>query len=167
MDNKLKFKKGQAEMFGLLFIVVLITIALILVAQAEVNKKPSELKKNFEKSEIATNTINTLIKTRTQGCNELDLGELYTDCARNPINPRFICDDGSNSCQYAKIVTQEILSKTLDVWKKKYFLNMSNGKDDILILASSDACTWQDRKVEVVPLPLDPGTLTIEMWICG
>lgn len=167
MNLKNPPNRAQAEMFGLLFIVMLISIALILIAASEVNRKPSEIKKTFEKSEIATNTINTLIKTRTANCNNLDLGELYIDCARNPESPKVYCNNGQDSCTYARATTIYILTQTLDVWKKQYLINMSVGNDEIMSYGSGDLCPHIEREVETVPLPLNPGTLMIELWICG
>jgi hypothetical protein len=167
--QKTSSKLGQAEMFGLVFIVFLIAIALVLVIQSEINRKPTTLKQSFEKSEIATNTINTLIKTRTRDCNRLDIGDLYVDCAKSPESPKIFCETGESSCDYSARATKGILMETLEVWKKKYLLNVSvDGRQiERLSFMSEDFCPLQDRKVESVPLPLNPGTLTIEMWICG
>lgn len=173
-DKKNLEKKSQAEMFGLIFIVMLISIALLLVAQAEINRKPTDIKQDFERSELATNTINALLNTRTVGCNELDISDLLVDCAKNPENPEIRCEDGSTSCNFARDVTTVILANTLDAWNKKYYINMYrvNSEETIFEFASSDQepeqiCPAIDRKVASHPLPLYPGTLVIETWLCG
>jgi hypothetical protein len=164
--------KGQSEMFGLVFIVMLISVGLILVAQSEINKKPSDIKQNFEKSELATNTINTLIKTRTIGCNNQDLGDLYVDCGNNPSNPRIRCEDGTSSCDFARVTTDYIMRKTLGTWRKNYYFNATANDESIFVLTSGtvsldELCPATNRKVETVPLPLKSGTMMIELWICN
>ncbi|MFP4111394.1 MAG: hypothetical protein ACLFPQ_01085 [Candidatus Woesearchaeota archaeon] len=170
-----KSRKAQAEVFGLLFIVMLISVALVLVIKSELDNRPTEIRQSYQKSELASNTINAIINTRTRDCNDLDIGDLLVDCAKNPDDPRINCENGESSCLYASQTINLILEDTLRVWNRKYFINMSVNGDMIpdLMFASSDQqsvddlCPMQERKVDRHPLPLYPNTLVIETWICN
>ena len=75
-----KNKKSQAEIVGLVIIVLLITIGLLFVVKFVVLREPSDVKKTFVHSELASNMVKVLLETTTT-CKESSVKDLFQDCA--------------------------------------------------------------------------------------
>lgn len=156
-----KNKKSQAEIVGLVIIVLLITIGLLFVVKFVVLKEPSDVKKTFVHSELASNMINVLLKTTTE-CKGSSVTELFQDCA---AFKRITCG-GVDSCEKVNDTIGIILTNTLEEWNKQYeFRAYIPGKDPI---SSYGRCAQRaDRESKTYPIPTDMGTLFIKLDICS
>ena len=163
----MKTKKSQMEIMGLAMIIILISLAMLFVVSILL-KPSSDIKKTFTHKELASNTVNTLLPTTT-GCKDgLSVSDLLIDCAESGV----ICcssneqgDCIKNSCDYAEEVIGEILTNTLDVWKKEYELTIPR-LDNMKFGTSS--CSGE--KITSAPcciLPTDFGPMKITLDICG
>ena len=103
-------KKAQTEIMGLAIVVILIIIGMTFVIRFMLAKEPVDIKAEFTRAEIASNTLNTLLKTVSKDCNGLSMTELLQDCGQS----QSIFCNGQRSCIYVEEATQEIFSKTLD-----------------------------------------------------
>ncbi len=156
-------KKSQAEIVGLVIIVLLITVGLLFFVKFVVlNDSDSDPKKNYVDSELASNMINVLLKTTTD-CKKSSMTELFQDCAGFQ---RIECNDGMDSCSKIQQVSRNIFNNTLDEWKKQYnFKAYTVGGDTI---ENIDRCRPRsDRVSKTYPIPTDRGTLFITLDICS
>ena len=89
-------KKAQAEIIGLVIIVIMITMGMLFMAQFAIKEKPE--KKIFTRKGLAYSSMSAIMKT-TAWCLEinkpLSIGkELLEDCAKN-----YCCDLGEVGCE--------------------------------------------------------------------
>ena len=158
-----KNKKSQAEIVGLVIIVLLITIGLLFVVKFVVLREPSELKKGFVHSELASNMINVLLKTTTD-CKGSSVTELFQDCAA--FN-RIDCE-GIDSCDKVDETIEMIFSNSLEKWNKPYEFSAYLVGSKPIIEKSYGKCPRNiDRESKTYPIPTDRGTLFIQLDICG
>lgn len=160
-----KNKKSQAEIVGLVIIVLLITIGLLFVVKFVILREPSDIKKGFVHSELASNMINVLLKTTTD-CKKSSVTDLFKDCAA-PI-PKIDCNDDNipDSCEKVNETIEWILTRSLEKWKNQYeFKAYIPGNEPI---SSYGSCAKKsDRESTTYPIPTDWGTLFIKLDICG
>lgn len=165
MNKMKKNKKSQAEIVGLVIIVLLITIGLLFVVKFVVLREPSDLKKTFVHSELASNMVNVLLKTTTD-CKGSSVTELFQDCA---VFERIDCNDDNipDSCEKVNETIEWILTKSLENWNKQYeFRAYIPGNEPISSYGSCDEKA--DRESKTYPIPTDMGsTLFIKLDICG
>lgn len=107
--------KAQLEIIGLAIIVLLVGLGLLFAIQWTL-KKPVNTLATTKENRLASTFLQVLVNTNTD-CNQLAVKELLQDCALR--GGSITCITG-NSCDHARYVTQTIISKTLDVWRKKY-----------------------------------------------
>lgn len=158
-----KNKKSQAEIVGLVIIVLLITIGLLFVVKFVVLREPSELKKGFVHSELASNMINVLLKTTTD-CKGSSVTELFQDCAA--FN-RIDCE-GIDSCDKVDETIEMIFNNSLEKWNKPYEFSAYLVGSKPIIEKSYGKCPRNiDRESKTYPIPTDRGTLFIQLDICG
>ena len=156
-----KNKKSQAEIVGLVIIVLLITIGLLFVVKFVVLREPSDVKKTFVHSELASNMVKVLLETTTT-CKESSVKDLFQDCAAfKGIN----CEE-LDSCEMVNDTIGKILTNSLDKWNKQYeFRAYIPGNDPIL--AYDNCAPKADRESVTYPIPTDRGTLFIQLDICS
>jgi hypothetical protein len=155
-------KKSQAEIIGLVIIVLLITVGLLLYVKFVVFKPESDTKVDYIDSELASNMINVLLKTSTD-CKKSSMTELFQDCAGFK---RIDCDDDGtkDSCNKINEVSEEIFNNTLEKWKKPYsFKAYIIGGETI---DERGSCLG-DRTSRTYPIPTDRWTLYIKLDICS
>jgi hypothetical protein len=177
--NKNNYKKGQADIFGLVFIVLIVLVAIIFFIGTNLNKKSNDIKNSFDNDVLSLNTITNIMKTTAKDCNKLSLGDLFIDCAKNKNDKSklIVCNDGeatienSNSCDYAKYTTQIILENSLSSWGKVYQMKVSlDDNTEIFSYGSfneKNQCDLLDRNVKTSLLPLNPGFLKVELMMCN
>ncbi len=118
-------RKAQAEIIGLVIIVIMITMGMLFMAQFAIKENPE--KKIFTRKGLAYSSMSAIMKT-TVWCPEistsLSIGtELLEDCAKyyNDPDSGFICE-GLHSCDFLKEKIDLMLTATLGEWNKDYQL---------------------------------------------
>ena len=116
----MKSRKSQMEIMGLAIVVILITLIMLFVVRFVVLRQPAEYKKEFTQTELASNIINTLLKTNAPDCSDLTFTELFQDCAEGQS---VSCNsDVPNSCSYIEAKTNYILDNTLKTGSLVFFV---------------------------------------------
>jgi len=148
--------KGQAEMIGLVIIVVLITVGMLFMAQFAFKSDPE--KKIFTRKGLAYSTTSALMKTELE-CNDITGstgtikyleagGRLLDDCAKNfdyennAMPSDFQCD-GKHSCIFLEEQFAMMMNETLGVWGKNYEFKstlLSGTQGHQLIYVSNGGC---------------------------
>ncbi|MBI4143848.1 hypothetical protein HY486_01205 [Candidatus Woesearchaeota archaeon] len=120
-------KRSQTEIFGLAFIVILITMAVFFGLFFFIGKKPP-VQKGVE-SIMAANWLTTALNTNDPECQDTTLKELYTACIQAPNS--IICLGSSaqplnqNSCDRADALTEQMLDETFEKWNRQRYLTIS------------------------------------------
>ena len=157
----MKHKKTQMEIMGLAIVVILVSLGFLFVLKFNVLKKPAETHKDFIQSEMASNFLNSLLRTTSKDCYDLSFTEIFQDCGKESL---FTCENGKDTCNYIKDQTQELLSKTLDQWSIQYgftaYVNPNNPLVDLGL-----GCPGQ-KISKFFQLPLTTSTMVIRMDIC-
>ena len=155
-------KTAQMEILGLAIVIVLILVAVIFVVRLGF-EKPSKIRPSFINSQIASNMLNTFLRTSARDdCFQLTMTELLQDCAQG-IGIQ--CDNGDDSCKYANSTAKEIFEKTFDKWNMDYeFLAYTYIKMPLIRLG--ETCK-SDKKSELFPIPIRSRTMYVKMDICG
>ncbi|MBI3035510.1 hypothetical protein HYY71_04250 [Candidatus Woesearchaeota archaeon] len=158
----IKQKKSQMEILGLAIVVVLVLVATIFVVRFLVLKTPADYRKGFVSSEIASNTLNTFLRTAAKDCSQLTMTELFQDCAQAR---GIICDNGQDSCRYAESTARNVFEGTLDKWNMKYeFLAYTDIKQPLVKIGN--LCKAEKRS-KLFPIPISTATMFVKLDICG
>ena len=161
MKMKIKFKKSQMEILGLAIVVVLVLIATIFVVRFMVVKAPADYRKSFISAQLATNMLNSFLKTSAKDCSLLTMTELLQDCAQAKS---ITCDNEQDSCQYVEATAAAIFSKTLSKWKVKYRFLAYIDQQTPLIQAGTSCPGGQRSKP--FPIPITGETMYTQLDIC-
>lgn len=126
-------KKSQMELFGLAIVVVIVIVATLFLLVYFGSKKPSEARKSFVESELASNMLNTLInidfEDSAKNCAKIKMAEIIRFCGAGQAS-NYICGAGisaKDACQIAQGEIQTIFRGTIDLWtastgqKKNYY----------------------------------------------
>jgi len=155
-------KKAQMEILGLAIVVVLILVATIFVVRFLVIKAPTEYRKGFVSAELASNMLNTLLKTSAKDCSQLTMTELLQDCAQARS---IICDNGQDSCKFVESISKSMFEKTLDKWSMAYeFLAYTDMNQPLIRLGKR--CSAEKRS-KLFPIPISTATMYVKLDICG
>ena len=155
-------KKAQMEILGLAIVVVLILVATIFVVRFLVIKSPTEYRKGFVSAELASNMLNTFLKTAAKDCSQLTMTELLQDCAQARS---ITCDNGQESCQYAESTAKQIFGNTFDKWNTAYeFLAYTDVNRPLIKLGKP--CRAEKRS-KLFPVPISTATMYTKLDICG
>jgi hypothetical protein len=119
-------RKGQMEIMGLVFIVILVVMGLLLLLLFIGKGQPTL--KRFTESALAYNYLTTLGETRT-ACRDYAIDDLLRECAAGAA---FNCENGQDPCRYSEDTINEILSKTLTAWNRNYSLAVSTGDASLM-----------------------------------
>ncbi len=167
MDKMKKNKKSQAEIVGLVIIVLLITIGILFVVKFVILKEKPNTKTNFVHSELAYNMVNVMLKTTTD-CKKSSVTELFKDCAS--ISPRIDCDgDGiSDSCKKVNETIELILIDSLKKWRNQYEFRAYKPTDEEHPISSYGICAKRANVASATyPVAIDTGTLSVRLDICS
>ena len=155
-------KKSQMEILGLAIVVVLMLVAAVFVVRFLVVKAPTEYRKGFVSSEMASNMLSTLLKTAAKDCSQLTITELLQDCAQARS---IVCDNGQDSCRFVEAVAKEIFESTFDKWNMEYeFLAYTDTNQPLIKLGKK--CRAEKRS-KLFPIPISAATMYTKLDICG
>lgn len=166
---KLTNRKSQAEVMGILMVIVLVSLGMLLVARFVVTKNASGEKQDFTSEQAVANTLNALLGITTD-CNKLSVTELYQDCARGEN-----IDCGSEkSCAHVRQIAKTVLDNTFgkNNLNKEYYYTVRDengaaipGITDITSLQYAARC--KDNVISKTnPIPVPPNYIEIELSIC-
>ena len=150
------------EILGLAIVVMLILVATIFVVRFLVLKTPTDYRKGFISAELASNMLNTLLKTAAKDCSQLTMTELLQDCAQGK---GVICGNGQDSCQFVESTSRDIFKKTFDKWNMKYEF-MAYVDINLPLIKVGNRCT-AEKKSKVFPIPISRTTMYTQLDICG
>lgn len=150
------------EILGLAIVVVLILIATIFVVRFLALQTPTNYRKGFVSSELASNMLNTFLKTAAKDCSQLTMTELLQDCAQ----ARSIsCGNGQESCRFVESTAKKIFENTFDKWNMQYeFLAYTDINSPLIRLGK--ACKAEKRS-KLFPIPINSATMYTKLDICG
>ncbi|MDP6547359.1 MAG: hypothetical protein QF917_00150 [Candidatus Woesearchaeota archaeon] len=157
-----KMKKGQTEIMGLAIVVILLILGMTFVIRFMINKEPVDYKKQFTQAELASNMLNTFLKSTSKDCNELSMTELLQDCGQNR---GIYCENGKDSCVYAEETAQFVFANTLEKWNLDYELNAFVDEEDPIFVLG-EVCPGS-KKSKLFPIPTSSRTLFVKLDICG
>ena len=149
------------EILGLAVVVVIILVATIFIVRFLVLKTPVEYRKGFVSAEIASNMLNTFLKTAAKDCSQLTMTELLQDCAQG----KSITCGTVHSCEFVELTAKKIFKDTLDKWSMKYeFLAYTDAKNPSVKIGN--ACR-AEKKSKLFPIPVSTATMYVKLDICG
>jgi hypothetical protein len=106
-----KKNKGQIEMFGLAFIVILISIGFFIYVSIKSQETTPTPQKDFTKDKLASDFILAIGEVSMENCEQYDLEDLIIDCAKNN---RINCGE-NNSCITVNNSIALMLNSTFNV----------------------------------------------------
>ncbi len=165
-----KNKKSQLEIMGLVVIVILLTIGMLFMVKFVITRKPSEIKKTYTQTQMASNMLSAILKSTAKDCMNVDMTELLQDCVSGES---IICPDGGNSsCDYVMNTIEGMLNSTLGEWKTEYDFRVYWDVDFRTIADNTKnftvGCKTPERETKHYPIPTDIGsTLIVRLAICG
>jgi hypothetical protein len=180
--QKLRFRKSQTEIMGLLVVIILLSIAMLFTVNYMIHKKPSTAEETYTESQTASNILSSILRTSTPWddnddlyCSRVEFTDLLKDCARFQ---EIVCKNGENSCDYADEHITEMLEKTLAEWKVAYRFRAWNTADENrpIIYTENLGCNetsigpdmlYSSRETKIKLIPLNPGTLVVQFDICS
>ena len=161
----MKFKKtAQMEILGLAIVIALIFVAIIFIVRLGF-EKPTNYRRGFVSSELASNMLNTFLRTSARDdCFQLTMTELLQDCAQTQ-GIGITCNNGDDSCKYANSTAKEVFEKTFDKWNTNYeFLAYTDISRPFIRLGEN--CK-SDKKSELFPIPISSQTMYVKLDVCG
>lgn len=157
----MKHKKSQMEILGLSIVIVLILVATIFIVRFLVVKAPVDYRKGFVSAELASNMLNTFLKTAARECSQLTMTELLQDCAQAKS---IVCDNDQDSCQYVGSTAQNIFSRTLNKWNVKYEFKAYVDATSPLITVGVSC--QADKRSKLFPIPINGASMYTQLDIC-
>ncbi len=150
-------------------VVVLILIATVFVVRFVVLKVPTDYRKGFVSSELASNLLNTFLRTNAEGCKQITMTELLQDCAQSESICCFNCGDEDasthvNSCKFVNSTAKDIFGSTLKKWSMNYEFLVYKGNDKPFIALGS-RCPAEKRS-KLYPIPIQAATMYVQLDIC-
>lgn len=156
-------KKSQMEIMGIAIVVVIISLVLVFVINYAAHRKPTEYRKEYAGSQLATNVVKTLLSTTAVDCYDMTFSELFQDCVEGSS---VICGDldASDSCTFVQDRTSLILNDTLGKWAIEHEFKIEWLDQNILI----NECPGKPKSKRTKPYPIqtDIGTMTVLLYIC-
>ncbi|MCA9477611.1 MAG: hypothetical protein KC535_00505 [Nanoarchaeota archaeon] len=167
-------KKAQAEIIGLMIIVIIITLAMLFYLSYVTTESDSSTKSNIRKefidNELSMSFVQAAVRTTVPECGNLPLDILIKDCG---LQERRISCAGMTTCEAVSITLETIKNETLDVWDKSYSLLVDYGETSQIDTLEFDAYDCAEgtvgrRAPGVQPIPYypEPGTAFLELAIC-
>lgn len=159
-------RKSQMEILGLAIVVILMLIGTFFVVRFLVFKTPSDYRKGFLSSELASSMINVFLRIDDNACSQ-PMADLVRNCMESGSVCCGDCESGSgiNSCMFVENAANDIFSRTLEEWKYKYeFLIYQDAYNPKIIRGSK--CVGE-RKSESYSISSSSGPIYVKLDICG
>lgn len=152
-------QKAQMEIIGLVVIVILISLALLFALQFSLKPKQEE-KASYTHAQLASNTINTLLKTKAECFPTFTISELLKEYVKES-------DAAQEKFECANKTIADILNKTLVAWQKsfRFKITMPAGKQSINI--TSGICQKQIEASPPYIISSNGEYIVARLEICG
>ena len=161
--------KAQAEIFGLIVIVLIISMVMMIYLSSEADRVEDQqgisTQKKYAYNELAISYLDSLVDTSV--CS-VQLDVLIRDCGSQQ---QIRCSDGKTSCQKLNETIIQIKNETLDEWGLPYGLIIDFPEyavDDLEYVKNN--CTKETTGRSApgwIPISLEPtGTAMLELGIC-
>ena len=154
--------KGQMEIMGLAFIVVIVTLGLLFTLLFFLTKAESNALPQSRQEILAANWINTFLGTTTD-CNQQTVRELLIECARSGSSSMF-CPD-TDACSKVQQVMDDVRQQTLDKWNLQYYLK-ATGPNDVNTISAGKQCSGK-QVLGSQAIPAFGFDLSMDLAICG
>jgi len=147
-------------------VIVLISIGVLFILRFSVLKDPSETRKHYTYSELASTTLGAMILANSgEECNNINIRDLLIDCTEYfESNGSIICADGNKSCVYIEGAIRSIFNSTLNEWNRNYRFNASTSTRTIVNM-SKGSCLGE-RRPQIFYFNTNKGMLFIRLDIC-
>ena len=162
LRNRRFQRKSQTEIIGLAIVVILLIIGMTFVIRFMLNKEPIDYKKQFTQAEIASNMINTFLRSTSGDCDDLTMTELLQDCGQSKS---IFCENGQDSCDYVGGTAEFIFGETLVSWNIDYEFKVFLIEENPLFTLGSPCPA--SKKSKTFPIPTSSGTLFVKLDVCG
>jgi hypothetical protein len=164
-----KNKLGQIEVFGLAFIVILISIGFFIFVSFKAQQKVENPQKEFTNDKLANDFVLSMKYVSVQGCTEYSVEELIIDCARDN---RIKCAT-EDSCIAVNRSINIMLNKTFMVTNTKFRfwsenLKDASGKDllNVTYLNCNSTSRQGQRGFAIIPLYPTAQDVYLNINIC-
>ncbi|MBI2124889.1 hypothetical protein HYT92_03800 [Candidatus Pacearchaeota archaeon] len=151
------------EIMGLAVVVLIILVAMVISVRFLVFKKTDNARQGFVSAELASNTINTFLKTTAAECSKAKMEELIQDCAQGTER---ICSNGEGACEFVENAAGEIFSRTFDKWKTKYRFMIFIDPSTPFVNLESQCTDKHEKESETFFVPVNAGAVSVKLDIC-
>ncbi|MGV8172327.1 MAG: hypothetical protein ACP5OA_06570 [Candidatus Woesearchaeota archaeon] len=96
-------RRGQIEMFGLAFIIVLISVGFFIFVSIKSQQKIPSPQKEFTNNKLANDFVLSILDVNVDGCTGFSVKDLIVDCARDhrlTCGPYDSCEAVNRSINY-------------------------------------------------------------------
>ncbi len=160
-------KKGQMEIMGLAIIVILVSVGILFAIRFVILKEPTDYKKGFTQSELASNMLSAMLRTNAGQCSQMSFTELFQHCARNPFSVDEICSNPPRtSCKFLNHTVRRLFNQTLGAWNIPFEFTATASSFKVMDVGKP--CP-KGFKSKLYPIPIDPSsqkTLELLLHIC-
>lgn len=173
-------KKAQAEIIGLVLIVIMVTLGMLFFIKFSLESSPE--KKVFTRKGLAYSTMSSLLKTEIH-CRDpnhntfLEIGnKLIEDCAAYRVSDfsNYNCEN-LNSCDFLDQKINIMLEETLGEWNKNYRFTsvivsetVSPDKRELLLIEHGDCENTERDSSGLFPLYVsNAGLVESTLLLCG
>ena len=132
-----KDRKAQLEIVGLVFIVIIVSFAMLIYISYSVSKEDKKLYKQYADNELGASFASVLTKTNVCG---VEMSKLMEDCA---TTRKMICEGQINSCEMINRTILYILDSTLDRWDESYGVTIR--WTDLKDTSETNPFNWRDE----------------------
>ncbi len=165
---KVKSKKAQFEVIGLLIIVILISLGILFVVKFIITKEPSDVGKAQVESQFAAGFLNSFLETTTEDCSRQQIKALIHDCISNYPAFRVKCNnlgDPIDSCDYINQTAFRVLSKTLIQNNRAFIFYITDGTNTYVNINRSLERCAKSTRIETKSIPLQVNQDVVELFL--
>ena len=163
-------RRGQMEIFGLVFIVLLIMVGLfIYISISRPGPEEIGIEAEYERTQMASNFIDALLKVTTE-CSGQELWDILAACESPGLAGGSLkCPGGASPCDEAKRVVQLALDNTLGVMQYDYQFSFRVQTDVMWKLPDADLTCGNRVKPGSFsfPSPFTGRTLEVRLEVCS
>jgi len=162
-------RRGQIEMFGLAFIIVLISIGFFIFVSFKSQQKPVSPQKEFTNNKLANDFVLSMLDVNIAECPEFSVKDLIIDCARDS---RLNCGGSINSCEIVNRSIYIMLNKTFMVRNMAFRMYSehlyASGRElvNITYLNCTAYSVQGQSGMAIISLYPAPGNVYLNMNLC-